>query len=155
MGRWREFRGHINWKCHRSTVSSFIASYREVYHRFLTHLIKISIPIFVGNNKVHIITHVLFDNSEKKIKTEKKKKEKTKTANLNSPSIFKRPIVQVIQLMNKCGLNKPEIWMLRSLSKVIKLQPDWGNSWSRRGHVKSVKGRKALTVYLTHFRTTI
>ena len=58
-----------------------MASYREEYHRFLTHLIKISIPIFVGNNKVHIITHVLFDNSEKKIKTEKKKKEKTKTAN--------------------------------------------------------------------------
>lgn len=83
MGRWREFRGHTNLKCHRSTVSSFIASYREVYHRLLTHLIKISIPIFVGNNKVHIITHVLFDNSDKKNKTEKKEKEKTKTKTAN------------------------------------------------------------------------
>ena len=98
MSRRREFRErllvwwiyqlkNLNWtegsqfKVYVIAVSSFIESYREVYHRFLTHLIKISIPVFVGNNKVHIITHVLFNNSEKKNKTKRKKKKKTKTAN--------------------------------------------------------------------------
>ena len=75
----------IQFKVYVIAVSSFIESYREVYHRFLTHLIKISIPIFVGNNKVHIITHVLFDNSEKKIRLRERKRKRRRLRTKRAP----------------------------------------------------------------------